>query len=91
MTVAKLMFINVIQRMIRESKQALLHQDESQKDSFVESLKIISMAAILNEYSEIKWQDLCKTTEASLVELSYNELTTASVFHFFSGYLKMKL
>jgi hypothetical protein len=49
------------------------------------------MVALLNEYADVKWPDLCKQEETAVVALSYQELTVVSGFNYFAGYLKMKL
>ncbi len=66
-----------------------LKQDET-KDDYVESIKLISMVALLNDHLSVKWSDLCKQESVGLLK-SYNELVTCSEFYFFAGYLKMKL
>jgi hypothetical protein len=58
--------------MVKESVIQLEHGES--KDAYVDSLKIIAVVALLNEYSEVKWPDLCKLQETSVLALSYSEL-----------------
>lgn len=62
------------------------------RDEFLDCLKIISMAALLNDNLYIGFNDLCKqSSEYSQIMLTYNKLTVASSFYFFAAYLKTKL
>jgi hypothetical protein len=87
---AKLLFTNLIQRMVSQALHAL-NANQQERDYFTECLKIIAMVALLNEHADLKWPDLCKLEGTAVVALSYQELTAVSGFNFFAGYLKMKL